>query len=66
MVQGPAAHREGTPVDVASPPLTKSLSRQISILKPTDRCLRVLVSQEPVSASITPQVERMLQVALCP
>ena len=32
------------------------------MLKPTDRCQRVLLSEASISASITPQVERLLQV----
>ena len=43
----------------------KSLSRQTSMLKGTDRCQQVLISEASISASVTPQLERMLQVWVC-
>lgn len=35
------------------------------MLKATDRCQQVLISEASISASLTPQVERMLQVWVC-
>lgn len=67
-MQGPAAYREGTSPEseAGNKPPAEPLLRQSSSLKPTDRCQRVLVSQESISASVTPQVERMLQVGVGP
>lgn len=35
------------------------------MLKATDRCQQVLISEASISASLTPQVEQMLQVWVC-
>ena len=35
------------------------------MLKGTDRCQQVLISEASISASLTPQLERMLQVWVC-
>lgn len=43
----------------------KSLSRTTSMLKATDRCQHVLISEASISASVTPQLERMLQACFC-
>ncbi|DBA80240.1 TPA: putative 3',5'-cyclic phosphodiesterase pde-3 [Trebouxia sp. C0005] len=65
LLTGPAAFREGTNPDPegSSMPSRKSLSRQTSMLKGTDRCQQVLISEASISASLTPQLERMLQDA---
>ncbi|DBA93554.1 TPA: putative 3',5'-cyclic phosphodiesterase pde-3 [Trebouxia sp. C0006] len=64
LLTGPAAFREGTnPDSEGNKPSPKSLSRQTSMLKGTDRCQQVLISEASISASVTPQLERMLQDA---
>ncbi|KAL0021983.1 hypothetical protein WJX77_002623 [Trebouxia sp. C0004] len=65
LLTGPAAFREGMNPDpeASNKPSPKSLSRQTSMLKGTDRCQQVLISEASISASLTPQVERMLQDA---
>ena len=61
-MQGPAAFRDGQIPDGEANPAPKSISRQASMLKPTDRCQKVLISEASLTASPTPQVERLLQV----
>lgn len=60
-MQGPTAFREG-----ASAEPIRSLSRTTSMLKPTDRTTHILVSEDSISASVVPIVERLLAVGLCP
>lgn len=65
MLQGPAAYKEGGTAD-PSEGNPRSLSRTTSMLKPTDRCQRVLISEASLSASVTPHMERLLLVGSCP
>ncbi|KAL3144954.1 putative 3',5'-cyclic phosphodiesterase pde-3 [Trebouxia sp. C0010 RCD-2024] len=55
LLSGPTAFREG-----ASAEPIRSLSRTTSMLKPTDRTTHILVSEDSISASLVPTVERLL------